>query len=123
MPLGTPKSQVVSKNHYDKSQRKYRGLFKSGDDIYNADAVGAYNIMRLYRQSFSLDFDMPIKGLSNPNREYIPVTDQFLNEDYINWNGKVGNVGISGRNYPSGYALIDVVNQRLTQMLGYLIAK
>ena len=79
--------------------------------------------MRLYRQNFSLDFDMPLKGLSNPIREYIPVTDQFYNEDYINWNGKAGNVGISGRNYPDGYILEDVINQYVTQMLGYSIAE
>ena len=115
----SPKSLSVSKDYYDKSKRKHRGLFIEGNDIYNADAVGAYNIMRLYRQNFSLDFDMPIKGLSNPRREYIPVTDQFLNEDYINWNGKAGNVGISGRNYPDGYILEDIIKQYVTQMLGY----
>jgi hypothetical protein len=119
----SPKSLTVSKDYYDKSQRKHRGLFVDGNDIYNADAVGAYNIMRLYRQNFSLDFDMPIKGLSNPRREYIPVTDQFLNEDYINWNGKAGNVGISGRNYPDGYVLEDIINQYVTQMLGNSIAE
>ena len=118
----SPKSLRVSKDYYDKSQRIKRGLFKDGRDIYNSDAVGAYNIMRLYRQNFSLDFDMPIKGLSNPRREYIPVTDQFYNEDYINWNGKAGNVGISGRNYPDGYILEDIINQYVTQMLGYSIA-
>ncbi len=63
------------------------------------------------------------KGLSNPRREYIPVTDQFLNEDYINWNGKAGNVGISGRNYPDGYILEDTIHQYITQMLGYSIAE
>ena len=118
----SPKSLKVSKDYYDKSKRKHRGLFVDDNDIYNADAVGAYNIMRLYRQNFSLDFDAPIKGLSNPRREYIPVTDQFLNEDYINWNGKAGNVGISGRNYPNGYNLIDIINQYVTQMPGYSIA-
>ena len=119
----SPKSLSVSKDYYDKSKRKHRGLFMDDNDIYNADAVGAYNIMRLYRQNFSLNFDMPIKGLSNPNREYIPVTDQFLNEDYINWNGKAGNVGISGRNYPDGYILEDIINQYVTQMLGNSIAE
>ena len=119
----SPKSLSVSKDYYDKSKRKHRGLFVDDNDIYNADAVGAYNIMRLYRQNFSLDFDMPIKGLSNPKREYIPVTEQFLNEDYINWNGKAGNVGISGRNYPTGYELVNLINQSITQMLGYSIAE
>lgn len=119
----SPKSLRVSKEYYDKTKRKHRGLFIDDHDVYNADAVGAYNIMRLFRQNHSLDFDMPIKGLSNPRREYIPVTDQFLNEDYIDWNGKAGNVGISGRNYPTGYELVNLINQSVTQMLGYSISE
>ena len=79
--------------------------------------------MRIYRQEARYYFPIPLKGLSNPNREYIPVTDQFLNEDYINWNGKAGNVGISGRNYPDGYVLEDIINQYVTQMLGNSIAE
>ena len=45
------------------------------------------------------------------------------NEDYINWNGKAGNVGISGRNYPDGYILEDIIHQYITQMLGYSTAE
>ena len=75
--------------------------------------------MRLYRQEVRTYFTISLQGLSNPRREYIPVTDQFLNEDYINWNGKAGNVGISGRNYPSGYELEELLNQLITQMPGY----
>ena len=119
----SPKSLSVSKDYYDKSQRKHRGLFIDGKDIYNADAVGAYNIMRLYRQEARYYFPIPLKGLSNLRREYIPVTDQFYNEDYLNWNGKAGNVGISGRNYPDGYILEDIIHQYVTQMLGYSIAE
>ena len=91
--------------------------------IFNADSVGAYNIMRVYRQISGNKFETPLKGLSNPTREYIPVTDQFLNEDYINWNGKAGNVGISGRNYPTGYELVELINQSITKMLGNSIAE
>ena len=118
----SPKSLTVSKDYYNKKQRKHRGLFIDDGDIYNADAVGAFNIMRLYRQEIHTYFPIPLKGLSNPKREYIPVTDQFLNEDYINWNGKAGNVGISGRNYPDGYELEEILNQFITQMPGYSIA-
>ena len=114
----SPTSPKVSKEYANKRNRKHRGLYKINKKIYNADSVGAYNIMRLYRQDNSIDFDMPLIGLSNPRREYIPVTDQFLNEDYQNWNGKAGNVGISGRNYPTGYELIDLINQSITKMLG-----
>ena len=105
----SPKSLVVSKDYYHKDYRKYRGLFVDDRNVYNADAVGAYNIMRLYKQKNSLTFDTPNKGLSNPKREYIPVTDQFFNEDYIDWNGKSGNVGISGRNSPTRDELINLV--------------
>ena len=119
----SPKALRVSKDYYNKRQRKHRGLFKDGDDIYNADAVGAFNIMRLYRQEVHTYFPIPLKGLSNPKREYIPVTDQFLNEDYQNWNGKAGNVGISGRNYPIGDELIKSINQFMTKMLGNSIAE
>ncbi len=66
---------------------------------------------------------MPKVGLSNPSKKYIPVTDQFLNEDYVNWNGKTGNVGISGMNYPDGYILEDIIHQYITQMLGNSIAE
>ena len=79
--------------------------------------------MRLFRQEARYYFPIPLKGLSDPRREYIPVTDQFLNEDYINWNGKAGNVGISGRNYPTGYELVKLINQHITQMLGNSIAE
>ena len=100
---------LLMKNTHDISNDHLRDIVViavDGSDIYNADAVGAYNIMRLFRQEARYYFPIPLKGLSDPRREYIPVTDQFLNEDYINWNGKAGNVGISGRNYPGGDALI-----------------
>ena len=112
-----PTSKEVSKEYADKHYRVKRGLIKCDNDIYNADVVGAFNIMRIYKQTTGKIFETPIKGLSNPNREYIPVTDQFLNEDYINWNGKAGTVGISGRNYPIGYELVDFINQSITEML------
>ena len=119
----SPNSLNVCKEFANKSSRVYRGLFREYNNVYNADIVGAYNIMRIYRQKNNDNFLMPTVGLSNPSKKYIPVTDQFLNEDYINWNGKAGNVGISGRNYPDGYVLEDIINQYVTQMLGYSIAE
>ena len=118
-----PNSPFVSKEYANKKNRKKRGLYKTKGKIYNSDAVGAYNIMRIYRDDNNLDFVIPLKGLSNPRREYIPVTDQFLNEDFQNWNGKAGNVGISGRNYPKGYELIELINQSITKMLGNSITE
>ena len=113
----SPNSLNVCKEFANKSNRVYRGLFKEYNNVYNADIVGAYNIMRIYRQNNN-NFLMPKIGLSNPSKKYIPVTDQFLNEDYVNWNGKAGNVGISGRNYPTGDELITLINQFMTKMLG-----
>ena len=41
----------MSKSYADKSLRVNRGLIKDNKDrIFNADAVGAYNILRLYFQ-------------------------------------------------------------------------
>jgi len=119
----SPNSLNVCKEFANKSNRIYRGLFKEYSNVYNADIVGAYNIMKIYRQINSNDFIMPIVGLSNPKKVYIPVTDQFLNEDYLNWNGKAGNVGISGRNYPNGEVLVDFINEHLAKMLGNSIAE
>ena len=119
----SPDSPMVSKNYANKASRVYRGLFKDEGNVYNADIIGAYNIMRTYKQNKNEDFLMPKKALSNPKRKYIPVTDQFLNEDYLNWNGKAGNVGISGRNYPNGEVLAIIINKHLTMMLGYSIAE
>ena len=118
-----PNGKEVSARCANKTYRIKRGLMKCHNYIFNSDSVGAYNIMRVYRQISGNKFETPLKGLSNPTREYIPVTDQFLNEDYINWNGKAGNVGISGRNYPTGYELVELINQSITKMLGNSIAE
>ena len=119
----SPNSPLVNKEYSNKASRIHRGLFKDDDKVYNADIVGAYNIMRIYQHSSSDDFLTPIKGLSNPKRKYIPLTDQFLNEDYLNWNGKAGNVGISGRNYPYECELIQLINECTIKMLGNSIAE
>ena len=79
--------------------------------------------MRIYLQKEGTNLQVPRIGLSNPSKKYIPVTDQFLNEDYVNWNGKAGNVGISGRNYPTGDELVALINQFMTKMLGNSIAE
>ena len=110
----SPNSLNVCKESADKSNRVYRGLFKEYSNVYNADIVGAYNIMRIYRQNNNDNFLIPKVGLSNPSKKYIPVTDQFLNEDYANWNGKAGNVGISGRNYPYGFELFEFITKMLS---------
>lgn len=44
----SPLSPKVSKRYAKKSNRKQRGLYVDGDKQWNADVVGAYNILRLY---------------------------------------------------------------------------
>ena len=46
----SPLSEEVSKKYAEKNKRVKRGLFVDGKRSWNADAVGAYNILRLYRQ-------------------------------------------------------------------------
>ena len=46
----SPLSEEVSKKYAEKNKRVKRGLFVDGEKSWNADAVGAYNILRLYRQ-------------------------------------------------------------------------
>lgn len=54
----SPASPEVSKKYAEKSKRVKRGLFVDGDESWNADAVGAYNILRLFRQRTGLDICM-----------------------------------------------------------------
>ncbi len=61
-----PTSKEVSKGYGKKQNRINRGLYIDGNDIYNADSVGAYNIMRKYAVKTKQKYHMPISGLSNP---------------------------------------------------------
>ena len=62
----SPLSDDVSKKSAKKSQRVKRGLYCENGQIWNADAVGAYNIMRLYAQNAGITTRFACKGLSNP---------------------------------------------------------
>ncbi len=62
----SPRSIEVSKEYGTIKNRKERGLYVDGKVIYNADSVGAYNIMRKYKKKTNNNYDMPISGLSNP---------------------------------------------------------
>ena len=44
----SPLSPEVSKEYAQKKNRKHRGLYIDGKHSWNADCVGAYNILRLY---------------------------------------------------------------------------
>ena len=61
----SPMSQDVSERSAHKSSRIKRGLYLDGVMIFNADAVGAYNILRKYCAVSGTVIDMPASGLSN----------------------------------------------------------
>ena len=62
----SPLSADVCKKFAIKSNRKQRGLYIDNDKIFNADAVGAYNIIRLYAKENSKQIALPKVMLSNP---------------------------------------------------------
>lgn len=62
----SPTSAAVSKQYAKKSNRKNRGLYVENKNIWNADAVGAYNILRLYFQSQNKCVSTKPTHLSNP---------------------------------------------------------
>ena len=49
----------------EKRNRKKRGIYIVDTVIYNADAVGAYNILRKYHAVSGKKIDMPVTGLSS----------------------------------------------------------
>ena len=62
----SPTSAAVEKQYAKKSNRKHRGLYIENKNIWNADAVGAYNILRLYFQSKNKCVSFKPTHLSNP---------------------------------------------------------
>lgn len=62
----SPTSTAVDKTNAKKSNRKYRGLYIENNHIWNADAVGAYNILRLHFQSQEKCVGVHPTHLSNP---------------------------------------------------------
>ena len=52
----SPNSPKVSKRYGKKNNRVYRGLYKDGTESWNADSVGAYNILRLSSQKNKTSF-------------------------------------------------------------------
>ena len=54
----SPLSPEVNAKYAEKQKRVKRGLFVDGERSWNADAVGAYNILRLYGQSTGIAISM-----------------------------------------------------------------
>ena len=61
----SPQSEEVSRIYAEKRNRKKRGIYIVDTVIYNADAVGAYNILRKYHAVSGKEIDMPVTGLSS----------------------------------------------------------
>ena len=93
-----PDSPAVSRRYGLKNRRKKRGLYKYNSNIYNADCLGAFNILRIYYQNCKkTDVQLDYRCISNPSNKCIPVTLDFF--DYFPcWNYRVG---VAGRDYPS----------------------
>ena len=62
----SPLSRDVSKESAQKSNRIKRGLYKDGDKIWNADSVGAYNILRLHLSAKKINEELDPNELKNP---------------------------------------------------------
>lgn len=60
-----PNTPSVERKYANKSNRVQRGLYVSERNIYNADAVGAYNILRKYCDEHGIKKTFSIKGLTS----------------------------------------------------------
>ena len=61
----SPMAKTVGKRTAEKSQRVKRGLYKEGKSCYNADMVGAYNILRKHLKGAKREAELPLT-LSSP---------------------------------------------------------
>ena len=59
-----PTCEKVAKEYAQEKNRRYRGLYMKEKQIYNADAVGAYNILRKYGDISCKRIIMPVSGLN-----------------------------------------------------------
>jgi len=62
----SPYSSEVSKDTAEKKNRKYRGLYVVDKKLFNADCVGAYNILRKYLQRIGNQPITAVVGLDTP---------------------------------------------------------
>ena len=78
----SPLSPSVGKEHAKPAQRKFRGLYVENGKVWNADSVGAYNILRLYLQKTGrpdrIAGEMSANGLSSPKIvRLIPYKEKY----------------------------------------------
>ena len=62
----SPLSPEVSKRYAEASNRKERGMYITDGVRYNADAVGAFNILRKYLSVAGKQKELSVAGLKNP---------------------------------------------------------
>lgn len=62
----SPFSKAVSKEYAVRTNRCMRGLYKDQGVIFQADAVGAYNILRKYFAVSGGKQKLSVSGLSDP---------------------------------------------------------
>ena len=60
----SPYAPAVSSEYAKRSNRKKRGLYAAEGKVFNADAVGAYNIMRKYFSASGRKVELSVSGLS-----------------------------------------------------------
>ena len=74
----SPLVPEVSRKYAKKSNRKQRGLYVDQKQIFNADSVGAFNILRLYFQANDICSKIKAVGLSNPTTYHFQPTKKYL---------------------------------------------
>ena len=62
----SPLAPEVSKRYAEASNRKERGMYITDGVRYNADAVGAFNILRKYLSVSGKQKELSVTGLKNP---------------------------------------------------------
>ena len=62
----SPLSPEVSKRYAEATNRKERGMYITDRVSYNADAVGAFNILRKYLSVSGKQKELSVTGLKNP---------------------------------------------------------
>ena len=56
----------VNQESANKTKSVKRGLYKDGNTYWNADCVGAFNILRLYFQDTHIDTRLNPMSIQNP---------------------------------------------------------
>lgn len=62
----SPLADLVDKAHACKGNRIHRGLYQDGGYTWNADCVGAFNILRLYFQTEKIDIRLNPMSIPEP---------------------------------------------------------